>query len=152
MWSCGLWATRWLEQALRDERGEGRLPPLTIHEQSTRANFFISKLSEARKTRDETTAIEGAMAEAKAKAKAASKAKAKAESIKALRKYREPVFDSLEEALAAGQRCNKCFPTRKGTKGCRVCMGEWFEEIRQRPSTKPPRRSQESESEESLVE
>ena len=39
----------------------------------------------------------------------------------------------LEPAVAAA------LATTKGTKGCRACMGKWFEEIRLRPSTKPPR-------------
>ena len=38
------------------------------------------------------------------------------------------------EALAAGLECKKCIATKKGTKGCRTCMGEWFEHIRMRKS------------------
>ena len=45
------------------------------------------------------------------------------------RTYIEPTHESLEAALAAGQACNKCIATLAGTKGCRECMGKWFEEI-----------------------
>ena len=135
MWECGLWATRWLEQALRAEHFEGRIPPLTIPEAVTRANQFIEKLTEARKEKGENEA----RAEAKAKAKAARKARGKASAARAAKECPEPEFATLEEALEAGQKCTKCLPTRKGTKGCRGCMGKWFEEIRLRPSTHPPR-------------
>ena len=40
--------------------------------------------------------------------------------------------ESLEAALVAGPACKKCLPTQMGTKGCRACMGVWFEHIRQR--------------------
>ena len=38
---------------------------------------------------------------------------------------------TLEEALAAGLLCTKCVATKQSTKGCKACMGKWFEEIRQ---------------------
>ncbi len=44
----------------------------------------------------------------------------------------EPVFESFEQALAAGLLCTKCVATQAGTKGCRACMGEWFESLRQK--------------------
>ena len=62
----------------------------------------------------------------KAKATADIKGKAKAR--------REPVypeFDTLEEALSAALRCTKCQATTMGTKGCKACMGSWFEAIMQ---------------------
>ena len=64
--------------------------------------------------------------EAMPKASAKAKAKAKA------RNYprEEPKHSTLEEALAAAHACNKCEPTKMGTKGCTACMGEWFESIR----------------------
>ena len=81
-----------------------------------RANQFIMALKhEAAKEAEE---------------KAAPKAKAKA-SIKP-RTDIEPKWDTLEQALAAAQDCKKCMPTLKGTKGCRACMGEFFEMIRQK--------------------
>jgi len=43
-----------------------------------------------------------------------------------------PVFDCLEDALAAAQKCTKCLPTKQALKGCSFCMGKWFEEIRQK--------------------
>lgn len=134
-WECGLWATRWLEQALRAERFEGKIPPLTVPEATTRINQFIEKLLDARKGKAEVEA----RAKAKAEATAARKAKAKASAARAAKAHKEPEFATLEEALEAAQACTKCLPTTKGTKGCRGCMGKWFEEIRLRPSTKPPR-------------
>ena len=44
----------------------------------------------------------------------------------------EPVHETFEAALAAGQKCGKCYITVAGTKGCRECMGPWFEKIHQR--------------------
>ena len=41
----------------------------------------------------------------------------------------ELYFDSLEDAMDAANKCSKCLPTKMGTKGCRTCMGKWFEEI-----------------------
>ena len=38
---------------------------------------------------------------------------------------------TLEEALAAGLRCTKCVATKQSTKGCKACMGKWFEAIMQ---------------------
>ena len=134
-WECGLWATRWLEQALRAERFEGRIPPPTIPEATTRINQFIEKLISARKSKAEVEA----RATAKAEAAAARKAKTKASEARAAKAYKEPEWATLEEALEAGQACTKCMPTTRGTKGCRACMGKWFEEIRLRPSAKPPR-------------
>ena len=39
---------------------------------------------------------------------------------------------TFEDALKAGLECTKRLPTKKLTKGCRSCMGEHFEHIRQR--------------------
>ena len=131
-WECGLWATRWLEQALRAERFEGKIPPPTIAEATTRTNQFIDKLLDARKGKPEVEA----RAKAKAEAVAARKAKTKASAARAAKAYKEPEHATLEEALEAGQKCKKCLPTTKGTKGCRACMGKWFEEIRLRTRSK----------------
>ena len=132
MWECGLWATRWLEQALRAERFEGKIPPPTITEATTRTNQFIDKLLDARKGKPEVEA----RAKAKAEAIAARKAQTKASAARAAKAYKEPEHATLEEALEAGQKCKKCLPTTKATKGCRACMGKWFEEIRLRTRSK----------------
>ena len=131
-WECGLWATRWLEQALRAERFEGKIPPLTIAEATTRTNQFIDKLLDARKGKPEVEA----RAKAKAEAIAARKAETKASAARAAKAYKEPEFATLEEALEAGLKCKKCLATTRGTKGCRQCMGKWFEHIRLRVRTK----------------
>ena len=93
-----------------------------------RTNEFIDKLQKAGKSDLERAAMASAKAEAKAKAKA----KAKREADDRARLQIEPVFASLEEALEAAQACKKCLPTKYGTKGCRACMGEFFEQIRQK--------------------
>ena len=64
--------------------------------------------------------------------KAKAKARLRASATKLLAEIIEPVFDTLEEALEAGQKCKKCIATKRGAKGCRTCMGEWFEHIRLR--------------------
>ena len=46
-------------------------------------------------------------------------------------KWEGPKHASLEDALEAAQKCKKCLPTLRGTKGCSTCMGAFFEEIRQ---------------------
>jgi hypothetical protein len=102
-WSCGLWATRWIERSLREHRGERRQPPPRIRLVCDRTNEFIGKLR-----------VAGDLAKAKGK----------------ILKADEPKHDSFEHALAAGHACTKCIQTKAGTKGCRACMGDWFEEIR----------------------
>ena len=93
-----------------------------------RLNKFIEFLKGARADDAEKASSEAKKKEAKAKAKA----KASASAAEVRRKKVEPQFETLEEALEAAQKCTKCLPTRAATKGCRTCMGEWFEEIRQR--------------------
>ena len=46
----------------------------------------------------------------------------------------EPAHDSFEKALEVATACSKCLLTKAGTKGCRACMGDHFEVIRQRKS------------------
>ena len=48
-WSCGLWATRYIERSLRERRGEGRLPPASVHDMVVRSNEFIDKIKAAGK-------------------------------------------------------------------------------------------------------
>ena len=127
-WECGLWASRYHEKALRGARFEGTTPPASIKDHTARLNKFIDNLKGARAQRDEKAAKEVRKAEGKAKVKA----KAKASAAEALAKRVEPVHATLEQALLAGQKCPKCYHMLKGTKGCRTCMGEWFEEIRMR--------------------
>ena len=44
----------------------------------------------------------------------------------------QPSDKDLDQALEAGLLCTKCIATKQGTKGCRACMGDFFEEIRLR--------------------
>ena len=133
-WSCGLWAIRWIERSLRDRHGEGRMPPPSLKAVTDRGNEFIEKI---KKAKDEEFVRVAAKAKAKAKAEAKAEAKASAK-MRAQRramerpKQIEPVFETLEQALEAAQKCTKCLPTKSCTKGCRACMGEWFEDIRQK--------------------
>ena len=48
------------------------------------------------------------------------------------RKNPEPEWPSLIAALEATQRCSNCIETKAGTKGCRGCMGDWLEHVRQK--------------------
>ena len=111
-WECGIFASNWVERSLRELLGEGRLPPISEKDQVDRANKLIQKLKEA---------IDVVLKE-KVKVKAAPK----------LRMNPEPVWPTLEDALEAAQKCSKCIETKAGTKGCRVCMGEWLEHIHQK--------------------
>ena len=106
-WSCGLWVVRWIERKLREITGEPRHKPPSLKDLCIRSKLFIEKIKSAQGK---------PVAEAKAKAKAY--------------KNVEPVFESLDLALQAGLLCTKCIVTKQGTKGCRACMGEYFEEIR----------------------
>ena len=121
-WSCGIWATRSIERSLREHRGERRQPPRGIKPLCDRANEFIAKLK-------------AAGTEPKAKAKAKAKPEPKGKVLKAT----EPIHATFEHALAAGYACTKCIPTKAGTKGCRACMGEWFETIRMKQYGHPVR-------------
>ena len=93
-------------------RGEARVRPASIKDIRVRGNEFIKKLKDY-------------ASKPEPKAKPAPKAKAPKEY-----KTNEPVFECLEDALEAAHKCTKCLYTKQGTKGCRACMGEWFEEIR----------------------
>jgi hypothetical protein len=110
-WSCGLWASRWVERQLRENRGEARSPPPSLGEFRTRANEFIDKIKTAKEHQAVVDVDKQRMAP---------------------RPTHEPEHGSLEDALEAALLCSKCLPTKAGTKGCRVCMGEYFEHIRQR--------------------
>ena len=68
---------------------------------------------------------------AKAKARAREKAKEKEKPKgKVKEPAPEPEHASFVDALKAAFQCTKCEATTYGTKGCRGCMGKWFEEIR----------------------
>ena len=115
-WSCGLWTLRQMEIQMRSFRGE--LP--TLHPSITqilhRVNDWIQKLHHATVPK----------AKAKAKAKALPPAPPPAH-----------VPKTFEEALARGQACKKCRTSKTQlVKGCASCMGPWFEEIRQRKTSK----------------
>ena len=109
-WSCVLWACRWVERQLRENRGEARMVPTSFAEMRSRTNEFISKIKDVKGVgkKDETKA--------------------------APRRYEthELARDSFEKVLEAAIACSKCLPTKAGTKGCRACMGDHFEAIRQR--------------------
>ena len=117
-WERGIFAARWVERSMRELRGEGREIPLADKAWFTRANQFVMMVKNEKTKEDEE--------------KAAPKAKAKAKASSKPRSDIEPKWASLEQALAAAHECKKCMPTLKGTKGCRACMGEWFEHIRQK--------------------
>jgi hypothetical protein len=44
----------------------------------------------------------------------------------------ETQHETFDHALAAVHLCTKCIGTKAGTKGCRACMGESFEQIRKK--------------------
>jgi hypothetical protein len=115
-WSCGIYVLRWIEAALRRARGEPRIADASITDVTRLTNEFISKV----------------IPKAKAKSKAKSKAKAKSDGGKAAvtKETKEPTFETLEDALTAAHKCTKCVVTKQASKGCRACMGEWFEHIR----------------------
>ena len=115
------WASNWIERSLRGIRGEGRIAKISEKTFIDRANEFITK-------------IRAASDLDKVKAKAKAKAKPKGES--APNANPEPVWATFELALEAGSKCHKCTARLHGTKGCRACMGHWFEEIRRRPPTR----------------
>ena len=47
-WSCGLWCTRWWEEAVRQRLGEPRTPVQSLQVLWTRGNAFIDKIKKAR--------------------------------------------------------------------------------------------------------
>ena len=108
-WSCGLWALKFVEAAVRKHLGEPRIPDASIADATVFINKFINFI------KNDT---------GKAKAKAKPKATGK------LQPYTEVTHKTFEDALAAALLCTKCEPTKLGTKGCSQCMGKWFEEIR----------------------
>ena len=93
-----------------------------------RVNIFIEKLQAARAERDEKDEREKAKAD-----------KAKVDQDKSifeiLAKNPEPVFETFEQAQEAAKNCRKCLPTKTGQRGCRACMGEWFEHIRKKANS-----------------
>ena len=111
-WECGLWATRYLEQALREARFVGRFPLASVHLQGARLNKFIEFLKGARADEAAKASSEAKKKEAKTKAKA----RASASAGEVLRKKVEPQFETLEEALEAAQACAKCIATKAGVK------------------------------------
>jgi hypothetical protein len=47
-WSCGLWACRWVERQLRENRGEVRMVPASFAEIRSRASELISKIKDVK--------------------------------------------------------------------------------------------------------
>ena len=116
------------------------MPPPSLKAMQDRGNEFIYKIKEAGVS-EETRAEARAKASARGKAKAKAKGEAKQQAQRrATRKPKqiEPEFATLEEALEAAKLCKKCLPTKFGTKGCRACMGDFFEEIRQKGKPEKP--------------
>ena len=105
---------RWIERSLREVLGEGRQPPMPITQVVARGNDFIQKLKEATDN--------PARNKAKGKAKAKSKSKTFEDPLACVPKHK-----TYEEAVLAAQNCGKCIAQKDGTKGCRACMGEFFE-------------------------
>ncbi len=126
-YSCGLHVVKWMELELRSRRGEPRLPAPTVNDITKRTNDFIEKIKKAVQEDDEKEAKKTEVAAKKAADKAEKKAKA---AEKAAAEAPEPTWATFEEALDAGLKCSSCYYTKWGTKGCRKCMGEWFEKIR----------------------
>ena len=122
-WSCGLHVVKWIELDLRRRRGEPRLPDPTVDDLRKRTNNFIAKIKGAAATssdrRQEMKPHTAPTGEGGA-----------AEALSVM----EPKWDNLEDALEAAQDCQRCIATKFATKGCRACMGEFFEEIRQKAS------------------
>ena len=112
-WSCGFQCLKWLETRLRALRGEPRQKNQSLQDVMKFTNEFINKL----------------VPKAKAKAKAS-------EEKPAVKPFKGPRFNSLDEALEAAHKCGKCEVTMIGSKGCTTCMGEWFEHIRQKKASK----------------
>ena len=92
------------------------MPPTSLTEMRLRANEFIAKIKDAKLGPVKKGPVK------KTEAKAESKVYA----------THELVHASFEEAKFAAIACTKCSPTMAGTKGCRACVGEHFEAIRQR--------------------
>ena len=107
-WSCGLWCTRWWEEAVRQRLGEPRTPVQSLQLLWGRGNAFIAQIKKARKDPPKGKPPAGAPASRKEKVEPAT----------------------FMEALHAAHLCTKCRATQMGTKGCAECMGKWFEEIR----------------------
>ena len=130
-WSCGCWVARWCEARIRAWRGEAVARPCGLQTQINRANIFIEKLQPYPEEFHAHKAKRKAEAAAKSKAICEETMKAAKAKAAKIRTTIEPTFENLEDALKAGEKCKKCQPTKAGTKGCRSCMGEWFEHIRQ---------------------
>ncbi len=109
-WSCDLWACRWVERQLPENRGEARMLPTSFAEVRSRTHEFISK------TKD----VKGVAKKGKTKATPRTC------------ETHEPVRGGFEKTLETAVARNKHLPTKAGTKGCRACMGDPFEAIRQR--------------------
>lgn len=103
-WSCGL--SRRDTSSAAPERTRA-MPPLRLQDLVSKGSGFIKRLNDARE-------------QAKNKAKSEANVQAKQS------------FPSLETALAAVLAYTECLPTNFGSKGCRSCMGEHFEVLRQR--------------------
>jgi hypothetical protein len=137
-WSCGLWVLQYAEQAMRAQRAEVLMFPASITQISRRLNEFIAKL------RPNSGPAHGAMEPAPPtdplpltpatvpQPPTTATDSLPPASAQITRSKTLPVHATFEEALEAAQRCTKCRPTKKGSKGCASCMGSWFSELRQK--------------------
>ena len=87
--------------------------PTSFSEMRARTNKFIVKVKDGKAVKDDATV-------------------AKKEGPAKEYESHEPEHETLEAALRAAWSCTKCMPTKAGTKGCRACVGDHFEGIRQR--------------------
>ena len=79
--------------------------------------IFIPYLGSLKESSDVT-----ARGKAKGKAKAKGKSKTPEDPLAA-----EPKHKTYEDAVKAAEACGKCLLQKDGSKGCRGCMGEYFE-------------------------
>ena len=105
------------------------LPYPSLQDMISRLNEFVQKI----RTSSDPAPKAKAKAKANAEAEETQKTQQLAHAAKIEAKMaKEPKWDTLEEALTAALACRKCYGRDDGTKGCRTCMGEWFETIRKR--------------------
>ena len=130
-WRCGYWVIKWIETKLRRIRGEPGTPDLTLDDGVKRLTRFIMKLKQSGLKLSEQ-AIAETMDDVRVKVKE------RQEKGKVRKTVVFPEHQTLEETLAAGMRCTRCVATKLCTKGCKACMGKWFEEIRLRKAAQLP--------------
>jgi len=103
-WSCGLWCIQFMEESLRQYRGEPlHIGPVSLRELAARLNRFIQCMNELAVPLPPVPAAPLPLVPVPSA---------------------EPVATStftFEAAVLAAQSCSKC-----RTKGCAQCMKQWF--------------------------